>query len=72
MVGLRRRDVDLLRRRITVSQQVVEVGSRFEGFDEPKTTEAGRRTVRVPPSWSRSSSNNSSTELGPGRTASFS
>jgi len=48
MVGLRRRDVDLLRRRITVSQQVVEVGSRFEGFDEPKT-EAGRRTVAIPP-----------------------
>ena len=47
MVGLRRRDVDLLRRRITVSQQVVEVGSRFEGFDEPKT-EAGRRTVAIP------------------------
>ncbi len=31
MVGLRRRDVDMLRRRFVVSQQVVEVGSKFRG-----------------------------------------
>jgi hypothetical protein len=41
-------DLDLLRRPITVSQQIVEVGNRFEGFDEPKT-EAGRRTFAIPP-----------------------
>ncbi|HVC15444.1 MAG TPA: site-specific integrase [Acidimicrobiales bacterium] len=48
MIGLRRRDVDLLRRRITVSRQIVEVGSRFRGFDEPKT-DAGKRVVDLPP-----------------------
>jgi integrase len=48
MVGLRRRDVDLLRRRITVRQQVVEVGSTFKGFDEPKTN-AGLRSIAIPP-----------------------
>ena len=48
MVGLRRRDVDLLRKRITVYQQVVEVGSTFKGFDPPKT-KAGQRTVAIPP-----------------------
>ncbi len=46
MVGLRRRDVDMLRRRFVVSQQVVEVGSTFRGFDPPKT-HAGRRQVPI-------------------------
>ena len=46
MVGLRRRDVDMLRRRFIVSQQVVEVGSEFRGFDQPKT-QAGRRSVPI-------------------------
>ena len=46
MVGLRRRDVDMLRRRFVVSQQVVEVGSEFRGFDQPKT-QAGRRSVPI-------------------------
>jgi integrase len=49
MVGLRRRDVDLLWRRFIVSQQVVEVGSTFKGFDTPKT-DAGRRSVPIWPS----------------------
>jgi integrase len=48
MVGLRRRDVDMLRRRFIVSQQVVEVGSEFRGFDSPKTL-AGRRQVPIWP-----------------------
>lgn len=48
MIGLRRRDVDLLHRRINVARQIVEVGSRFAGFDEPKT-EAGKRSVDLPP-----------------------
>jgi integrase len=46
MVGLRRRDVDMLRRRLVVTQQVVEVGSEFKGFDQPKT-QAGRRSVPI-------------------------
>ena len=46
MVGLRRRDVDMLRRRFVISRQVVEVGSEFRGFDDPKT-EAGRRQVPI-------------------------
>jgi Phage integrase family len=48
MIGLRRRDIDLLHRRINVSRQIVEVGSRFGGFDEPKT-EAGKRSIDLPP-----------------------
>jgi integrase len=48
MVGLRRRDVDLLRRRFIVRRQVVEVGSEFKGFDQPKT-KAGRRSVPIWP-----------------------
>lgn len=48
MIGLRRSDVDLLRRTISVRRQIVEVGSRFEGFGEPKTA-AGRRTIDLPP-----------------------
>lgn len=48
MIGLQRRDVDLLRRTVTVRRQIVEVGSRFEGFGEPKTA-AGRRTIDLPP-----------------------
>lgn len=47
MIGLARRDVDLVHRRVTVRRQIVEVGSRFEGFGEPKTA-AGRRTVDLP------------------------
>ena len=47
MIGLARRDVDLLRRTVTVRRQIVEVRSRFEGFGEPKTA-AGRRTVDLP------------------------
>jgi integrase len=47
MIGLQRRDVDPLRRTITVRRQIVEVSSRFEGFGEPKTA-AGRRTIDVP------------------------
>ncbi|MGO9457604.1 MAG: tyrosine-type recombinase/integrase [Acidimicrobiales bacterium] len=48
MIGLRRRDIDLLHRRINVCRQIVEVGSRFEGFNEPKT-EAGKRSIDLPP-----------------------
>ncbi len=48
MVGLRRRDIGLLRKRLTLRQQVVEVGSTFRGFDEPKTN-AGLRSVAIPP-----------------------
>ena len=33
---------------MTVRRQVVEVGSTFEGFGEPKTA-AGRRTIDLPP-----------------------
>ena len=36
----------MLRRRFVVSQQVVEVGSEFRGFDPPKT-QAGRRSVPI-------------------------
>ena len=48
MIGPQRRDVDLLRRTMTVRRQIIEVGSRFEGFGEPKTA-AGRRTIDLPP-----------------------
>jgi integrase len=48
MLGLRRRDVDLLRRRFIVTQQVVEVGSTIKDFDPPKT-KAGRRSVPIWP-----------------------
>jgi len=47
MIGLARRDIDLLRRTLTVRRQIVEVGSKFEGFGEPKTA-AGRRTIDLP------------------------
>ncbi len=47
MIGLQRRDVDLLRKTITVKRQIVEVGSTFEGFGEPKTA-AGKRTIDLP------------------------
>jgi integrase len=47
MLGLRRQDVDLMRRVVHVRQQIIEVNGRFEGFGEPKT-EAGRRTVDLP------------------------
>ena len=48
MVGLRRKDIDLLRRTVTVRQQIVEVGSTFHDPDEPKT-EAGLRTIKIAP-----------------------
>lgn len=44
-VGLRVRDLDLLRRRLTVNQNVVEVGSRLV-LGTPKTHE--RRSVPIP------------------------
>jgi len=47
MMGLRRRDVDLMRRTITVRRQLIEVASRFEGFGEPKTS-SGKRTIDLP------------------------
>jgi integrase len=47
MLGLRRSDIDLLRRTLTVRRQIVEVNGRFEGFGEPKTA-AGRRTIDLP------------------------
>jgi integrase len=47
MIALRRRDIDLLHRRINVTRQIVEVGSRFEGFDKPKT-DAGTRSINLP------------------------
>ena len=47
MIGLRRRDIDLLCKTVTVRRQIIEVGSRFEGFGEPKTS-AGRRTIDLP------------------------
>jgi integrase len=47
MMGLRREDVDLLRRTITVRRQIIEVNGRFEGFGDPKTA-AGRRTIDLP------------------------
>jgi integrase len=48
MIGMQRRDIDLLRRTMSVRRQIIEVGSRFEGFGEPKTA-AGRRTIDLPP-----------------------
>jgi integrase len=48
MLGLRRRDIDLLHRRINVTRQIVEVGSEFRGFDKPKT-DAGTRSIDLPP-----------------------
>lgn len=47
MLGLRRKDVDLLRRVVRVEQQLIEVNSRFLGFGPPKTA-AGRRSVTLP------------------------
>jgi integrase len=47
MLGVRRRDLDPLRRTVSVRQQIVEVNGRFLGFGEPKTA-AGRRTVDLP------------------------
>lgn len=47
MLGLRRRDVDLMRRTVTVVQQSIEVQGKLLGFGPPKTA-AGRRTVDVP------------------------
>jgi integrase len=48
MLGLRRSDVDPLRRMITVRRQIVEVNGRFLGFGEPKTA-AARRAIDIPP-----------------------
>jgi integrase len=47
MLGARRRDLDLLRRTVSVRQQIIEVNGRFLGFGEPKTA-AGKRTVDLP------------------------
>lgn len=47
MLGLRRKDVDLLRRTVTVERQILEVQSRFLGFGPPKSA-AGRRTITLP------------------------
>ena len=47
MLGLRRKDVDLLRGHVRVEQQIIEVRSRFLGFG-PVKTDAGRRTVTMP------------------------
>lgn len=48
LAGLRLERVDLLRRRIAVEEQLVEVGGRAS-FGPPKT-EAGKRTVTIPAS----------------------
>jgi len=48
-MGLRRRDVDLLHRKINVRQQIVEVGSTFKAPDVPKT-DAGHLSVKIPTS----------------------
>jgi hypothetical protein len=52
MLGLRRKDVDLLRRTVTIERQILEVQSRFLGFGPPKSA-AGRRTITAswPPCW---------------------
>jgi integrase len=47
MLGLRRRDVDLLRGHLRVEQQIIEVRSKFLGFG-PVKIDAGRRTVTMP------------------------
>jgi len=47
MMGLRRRDVDLLRRTVSVVQQSIEIDGRFVGYGPPKTA-AGRRTIDLP------------------------
>ncbi len=47
MLGVRRRDLDVLRRTVSVRQQIIEVNGRFLGFGEPKTA-AGKRTVDLP------------------------
>jgi integrase len=47
MLGLRRKDFDLLRRTVTVERQLLEVQSRFVGFGPPKSA-AGRRTITLP------------------------
>ena len=47
VLGLERRDVDLLHRRIHVERTAYDVGGRLE-LGPPKT-QAGRRTVSIPP-----------------------
>lgn len=47
MLGVRRKDVDLLRRTVTIERQLLEVQSRFLGFGPPKSA-AGRRTITLP------------------------
>ena len=47
MLGLRRSDVDLVHRTVTVRQQLNEVKGEFIGFGEPKSA-AGRRTIDLP------------------------
>lgn len=47
MLGLRRRDIDLVRGRVRVQRQVIEVQSRFVEFG-PLKTAASRRSVTLP------------------------
>jgi len=47
VLGLERRDVDLLHRRIHIERTAYDIGGRLE-LGPPKT-EAGRRTVSIPP-----------------------
>lgn len=68
MVGLRRRDIDLLRRRITVRQQVVEVGSASRASTSPRRP-LGNGQSPFLPSWPRSSSSSSPSAPSPERTA---
>lgn len=67
MLGVRRRDVDLLGRTVTVHQQIIEVNGRFLGFGDPKTA-AGKRTVDLPAFLCRCSKNSSPSGLRPART----
>ena len=61
LIGLRRKHLDLLRRTITVVEQVQYIGGRHLVL-APKTT-AGRRAVAVPPSWRLPSRSTSGTSL---------
>ncbi len=47
MLGLRRKDFDLLRRTVTVERQLLEVQSCFVGFGPPKSA-TGRRNITLP------------------------
>jgi integrase len=48
LLALRRRSIDLLHGTVTVAEQLVERGDGSLSFGPPKT-EAGRRTVSIPP-----------------------